>query len=373
MRSRPRRAAALAAAVTLALALGACGKAAESGTAVRPASPHAPGRPTIGLLVPDSITPRWDRFDRPLIERRIGQLCPACSVVSVSAQGDVALQRQQVDSMIIKRVNVLVLVPVDAKAMRPAVKKAREAHIPVVSYDRLAQGPISAYVSFDGQEVGRLQAEALLRAIGPRRAPGAGIVMMNGDLADPNGVAFRKGALSVLTGKVRIEKSYDTAGWRPESAYTNMAGAIAALGPRHIDGVYAANDGLASGVIAALRANGIRPIPPVTGQDAELAAVQRIVEGVQYMTVYKPFKPEAYAAAEIAVALAHGRGPGTIARARVRGGVPAVLLRPIPLTVHTIRKTVVKDGMYTIRQICTPEYRPACERAGLVPPAETAW
>lgn len=366
MRAHRRHAALLAVAASLALALGACGKAAESGTVVRPVPPPTTGHPTIGLLLPDSTTPRWDRFDRPLIERRIGRLCPTCTVQAVSAQGDVALQQSQVDSMIIKGVNALLLVPVDAKAMHPAVDKARSARIPVVSYDRLAQGPISAYVSFDGQQVGRLQAKALLRAMGPR-ARGAGIVMMNGDLADPNGVAFKKGALSVLHGRVRIEKSYDTAGWRPENAYTNMSGAIAALGPHRIDGVYAANDGLASGVIAALRANSIRPIPPVTGQDAELAAVQRIVEGKQYMSVYKPFKPEAYAAARIAVNLARGAGPGPIARDRVRGDVPAVLLRPIPLTVHNIRQTVVKDGMYTIRQICTPEYRPACVRAGLMP------
>ncbi|MGY0062451.1 sugar ABC transporter substrate-binding protein [Streptomyces sp. LZ34] len=366
MRGRPRGAAVLVAAASLALALGACGKAAETGTAVRPASPAATGRPTIGLLMPDSTTPRWDRFDRPLIERRIGQLCHDCAVEAVNAEGDVALQQQQVDSMIIKGMDALVLVPVDAKSLRPAVEKAQDAHIPVLSYDRLAEGPVSAYVSFDGKEVGRLQAQALLRAM-DRRAHGGGIVMVNGDQADPNGVAFEKGALSVLTGKVRIDKSYDAAGWRPENAYADMSGAIAALGPRRIDGVYAANDGLASGVIAALRANSIRPIPPVTGQDAELAAVQRIVEGDQYMSVYKPFKPEAYTAAGIAVALAHGAGPGHIARDRVRGDVPAVLLRPIPLTVHTIRKTVVKDGMYTIHQICTPEYRSACERAGLMP------
>ncbi|MGW3567190.1 substrate-binding domain-containing protein [Streptomyces sp. NPDC000941] len=367
MRGRPRDAVVLVAAVSLALVLGACGKAAESGTAVRPVPPPTAGRPTIGLLVPDSTTPRWDRFDRPLIERRIHQLCHDCEVRSVSAQGDVAIQQQQVDSMIIRGMDALVLVPVDAKAMQPAVQKAHDARIPVLSYDRLVQGPISAYVSFDGKEVGRLQARALLRAMGHRPAHDRGIVMINGDQADPNGVAFKKGALSVLAGRVRIDKSYDAAGWRPENAYTDMSGAIAALGPHRINGVYSANDGLASGIIAALRANSIRPIPPVTGQDAELAAIQRIVDGEQYMTVYKPFEPEAYAAAEIAVALAHGRGPGPIARDRVNGDVPAVLLRPIPLTVHSIKKTVVKNGMYTIGQICTPQYRSACERAGLMP------
>jgi D-xylose transport system substrate-binding protein len=354
------------AAASLALALGACGKAAQSGTAVRPASPAATGHPTIGLLMPDSNTPRWDHFDRPLIEQKIRQLCRDCATVAVNAHGDVATQQQQVDTMIIQGVDAMVLAPVDSKSLGPAVESAQDAGIPVVSYDRLAQGPVAAYVSFNGEEVGRLQGKALLGAMGPRARDGQ-IVMMNGDMVDPNAVSFKKGALSVLKGKVKIGKSYNTDRWLPVNAYSNMSGAIAALGPDRIDGVYSANDGLASGIIAALRANSVRPMPPVTGQDAELAAVQRIVDGEQYMTVYKPFKPEAYAAAAMAVAVARGAGLGHIATERVRGGVPAVLLHPIPVTVHTIRETLVKGGVYTIDQICTPKYRLACEKAGLLP------
>lgn len=353
-------------AASLALALGACGKAAESPTAVRPAPHGTAGHPTIGLLMPDSNTPRWDHFDRPLIQQKIAQLCRGCKVEAVNAHSDVATQQQQVDTMIIRQVDVIVLAPVDAKSLGPAVESAQDAGIPVVSYDRLAQGPVSAYVSFNGEEVGRLQGKALLKAMG-HKARGGQVVMMNGDMVDPNAVLFKKGALSVLQGKVKIDKSYNTDRWLPMNAYTNMSGAIAALGPDRINGVYSANDGLASGVIAALRANSVRPMPPVTGQDAELAAIQRIVRGDQYMTVYKPFKPEAHAAAEMAVALARGASLRHIATGRIPGGVPAVLLRPIPLTVHTIRKTVVKNGVYTIQQICTPKYRSACEKAGLLP------
>ncbi|MYV52848.1 substrate-binding domain-containing protein [Streptomyces sp. SID3212] len=324
---------------------------------------------TIGLLLPDSRASRWEKFDRPLIEGRVKQLCDNCRVRYGNARGDVAAQQQQVDSMITQGVDALILTPVDAKALTSSVKEVKAANIPVISYDRLSEGPISGYVSFDGEQVGRLQGTALLKALGPHAADRQ-IVMMNGDpSADPNANLFKRGALSVLRGKVRIGKSYDTEGWKPEVANNNMSGAIGSLGADHINGVYAANDGLAAGVIASLRANVVRPLPPVTGQDAELAAVQRIVVGDQYMTVYKPFAPEADAAAEMALTLGRGQKLGKKAPDRVNSptteDIPAVLLDGITVTVGNIRTTVVKDGMYTIGQICSPRFASACEKAGL--------
>jgi ABC-type xylose transport system substrate-binding protein len=243
-----------------------------------------------------------------------------------------------------------------------------EAGIPVVAYDRLAEGPISGYVTFDGAQVGRVQAEALLKGMGDK-ADGGRIVMMNGAVTDPNARWFKRGALSVLEDKVKIALTYDIEGWREENAHTTMSGAIAALGVDGIDGVYAANDRIASGVIAALRAADVTPLPPVTGQDADLSAVQRIITGDQYMTVYKPFKPEADAAAAMAVALGRGEDIDGLARTTVDSAtandIPAVLLTPVPVTVGNIKETVVKDGMYTLDQICSPEYRSACDKAGL--------
>lgn len=192
--------------------------------------------------------------------------------------------------------------------------------------------------------------------------------MMNGDPTDPNAVLFKKGALLVLEGKVKIGKEYDTLQWRTETAHMNMSGAISALGVGNIDGVYAANDGLAAGSIAALKANKVTPLPPVTGQDAELGALQRIVGGDQYMTVYKPFGPEAAAGAAMAVAAARGDSLEGVARdeARTRSGntVPAVMLTPVAVTVDNIKDTLVKDGVYTIEQICTPNSGPPATRPG---------
>ncbi|MFI9048508.1 substrate-binding domain-containing protein [Streptomyces sp. NPDC053427] len=365
MTALPHKAAVVLAGLCLAVGAGACGNAREVG---RSGGPAPGGGAQIALLLPD-YTSRMQQFDKPLIERKIHQLCPACRVQFASAQHDVATQQQQVDAMITKRVKVMILDAVDSKSMRSSVEDAHRAGIPTVAYDRLAEGPVSGYVSFDGDQVGRLQGEGLLKAMGDK-AHGGQIVMMNGAASDPNSAWFQKGALAVLKGKVKIGKAYETAGWRPENANINMSGAISALGAENIDGVYSANDGLASGIIAAMRAAKMDPLPPVTGQDAELSALQRIVTGEQYMTVYKPFAPEAAAAAEMAVALVHGKPLDKIATRTVDSattrGIPTVLLTPIAVTVHNIKSTVVKDGMYTVDQICTPDFAAACTKAGLI-------
>ncbi|MBC9729600.1 substrate-binding domain-containing protein [Streptomyces sp. TRM68367] len=348
-------------AASTAVALAACGQGAGNDS-------DGENKPRIGVLLPDATTARWETADRPLLDRKIKELCDGCTVEHANAKAEVAIQQAQLNSMIAEEVDAILLVAVDAKALRPAVRKADEAGIPVIAYDRLAHGPIAGYVSFDGEEVGRLQGRALLEAMSDRAA-GSRIVMMNGDPSDPNAESFKKGALSVLGGKARIDKAYNTRQWRMDVAYMNMSGAISALGAGNIDGVYAANDGLAAGSISALKANKVNPLPPVTGQDAELGALRRIVVGDQYMTVYKPFGPEASAGAAMAVAAARGESLDRIATDKVRTvsgtSVPAVLLTPVSVTVDDIKDTLVKDGVYTIEQICPPELDAACTRAGL--------
>jgi D-xylose transport system substrate-binding protein len=324
----------------------------------------------VGVLLPGGGASRFGQFDRPLIEKRLKELCPDCPAATVAATAEPSVQRQQLDAMITQGVDVLIVAAVDPKALRSSVEAADRAGIPVVAYDRLAQGPISGYVTFDGETVGRLQGEALLKAMGPK-ADGGQIVMMNGATTDPNADWYKRGALSVLEGKVRIGKSYDTVGWRPENAYVNMSGAISALGANNIDGVLAANDSLAGAVVSAFGASGVSPPPPVTGQDADLAAARRILTGDQHMTVYKPFKPAADAAVEMAVALGRDESVDSIATGTVDSptdqDIPAVLLPSVPVTAGNIEDTLVKDGMYTIDQICTPKLRPACDKAGLSP------
>jgi len=173
----------------------------------------------------------------------------------------------------------------------------------------------------------------------------------------------------VKSGKLVIAKEYDTPDWSPVQAQSEMQQALTALGNK-VDGVYCANDGTASGAIAAMKAAGLNPVPPVTGQDAELAAIQRILVDQQYMTVYKAFKPEAEAAAELAYDLLMKKAvPGSMTGGKtVKNGkidVPSVLLIPLAVTKDNIKDTVVKDSFWTVQQICIGEYAGACKAAGL--------
>ncbi|MCX2924661.1 substrate-binding domain-containing protein [Streptomyces sp. NEAU-W12] len=364
-----RRTAVAVAAGALAVSLAACGSAAESGDNDSDSGDSAAKGDDIkvGLLLPENQTARYEKFDKPLIEKKIKELTNnKAEVVYANAKQDASQQNQQVDTMVTNKVDVLILDAVDAKAIAGSVKKAKDAGIPVVAYDRLAEGPIDAYTSFDNVTVGKTQGEALLEALGDKAEDGQ-IVMMNGSSTDPNAALFKEGAHSVLDGKVKVGREYDTKEWKPENANANMEGAISAIGKDKIVGVYSANDGMAGGIITALKAAGIDV--PVTGQDAELAGVQRIVTGEQYMSVYKPYAPEAEAAAEMAVALAQGKSLDSIAKDSVDSpttkGVPSVLVPVVSLTQENINDTVIKDGVYTVEEICTAKYKAACDKIGL--------
>ncbi|MGW1892806.1 substrate-binding domain-containing protein [Streptomyces sp. NPDC002004] len=364
-----RRAAVAVAAGAMAVSLAACGSAKESGNKAEKSGTAKGDALKIGLLLPENQTARYEKFDKPLIEKKVSELTNGkAQVVYANAKQDASTQNQQVDTMVTNKVDVLIVDAVDSKAIAGSVKKAKDAGIPVVAYDRLAEGPIDAYTSFDNEQVGHVQGKALLQALGGKAKSGK-IVMMNGSVTDPNAALFKKGAHAELDGKVKIGKEYDTKEWKPENANANMEGAISALGKDKIVGVYSANDGMAGGIITALKAAGLKKLPPVTGQDAEIAGVQRIVSGEQYMSVYKPYAPEADAAAEMAVALAKGKKLDSIAKSSVDSpttkGVPSVLVPVVSLTKANIKDTVVKDGVYTIDDICTAKYKAACDKLGL--------
>ncbi|MFE5818917.1 sugar ABC transporter substrate-binding protein [Streptomyces sp. NPDC056479] len=323
---------------------------------------------TVGLLLPNRVTPRWEHADKPLIEKRLKELCDDCTMMYANAENDAARQREQMSSMITKGADVLILDPADSKALRSSIQEARRSGVPVVAYDRLAEGPISGFVSFDGAKVGRMQGEALLKAMA-NRGNGSTVVMMNGDPSSANAVWFRQGVMSVLSGRATIARSYDTAGWSPENAHANMSAAIASLGADRISGVVAANDAIASGVISAFKKAGVTDLPPITGQDADLEAVRRIVGGEQYMTVYKPFEKEAAAAAAMVVALGRGEDAEDVSTTSIDSptdeDIPSILLTPILVTAADMEKTVIHDGVFTVEQICIPKLRAACVRIGL--------
>jgi D-xylose transport system substrate-binding protein len=366
--TRMRRAAFAVAAGAMAVSLAACGSAKESGGKSDSSSSAKKGDAIkVGLLLPENQTARYEKFDKPLIEKKVKELTNnKGEVVYANAKQDASTQNQQVDTMITNKVDVLIVDAVDSAAIKNSVQKAKDAGIPVVAYDRLAQGPISGYTSFDNTTVGKTQGEALLTALGSKAKSGK-IVMMNGSSTDPNAAQFKSGAHSVLDGKVNVGKEYDTKDWKPENANANMEGAISALGKKNIVGVYSANDGMAGGIITALKAAGISV--PVTGQDAELAGVQRIIAGEQFMSVYKPYAPEADAAAEMAVALAQGKTLDTVAKDKVDSptdkAIPSVIVPVVSLTKANINDTVIKDGVYTVTDICTSAYKAKCDALGI--------
>ncbi|SHN27217.1 sugar ABC transporter substrate-binding protein [Actinacidiphila paucisporea] len=365
---RASRGRGLVVAVAACLVMPLASQCTTAGSAHQTTGGTTKGDFSIGVLLPDTDTPRWRTADRPLITKRIKELCGNCTVRYANASGNVATQQAQVDSMIANGARALILCPVESRALSPSVTSAHDSHVPVVAYDRLADGPLSAYSGYDSEQIGRLQAQGLLAALGPG-ARHDQVVMMNGEPTDPNARALKKGALSVLRGRVRIGATYNTTGWIPQNAFTNTLAAIAKLGPDAIDGFYSANDGLAAGILTALKADGVTPLPPITGQDADLAAVRRVIAGEQTMTVYKSFSAEADAAAEMAVALARGTSIGAIAKQRISSNtnkdIPAYLGTLVSVNRANVKHTIVDRGVYTVQQLCTPKLMTSCREAGL--------
>ncbi|MER6222606.1 sugar ABC transporter substrate-binding protein [Streptomyces sp. 900105755] len=354
------------AAVSMALSLAACGKAGDDKKSDSSSSSSSGGK-TIGLLLPDSVTARYEKFDHPYFEAQVKKLCADCTVDYANAAGDAAKQAQQVSTMVTKGVKVIVISAQDSAAIKSSIDAAVAKGVKVVAYDRLAQGKVSAYVSFDNVKVGELQGQALLDALGSKATTKSKIVMINGDDADPNAGQFKQGAHKALDGKVDI--AYEQSGlWKDTVAAQKMKAAITQLGAKNIAGVYSANDGMAGGIATTLKGAGISGIP-LTGQDAELAGIQRIVAGTQSSTVYKAFKPEADAAATIAVDLLQGKSISSLATSTQTSGsgdkVPSQLLTPVSVTKANIKDTVIKDGLYTVSDICTSEFAKACKAANL--------
>lgn len=363
------RRAALAAALALAAGgLAACGDDDDDGGSA--ATSGSGEAKQIALLLPESKTTRYEAKDRPAFEAKVQEICDNCEIIYSNADQDAAKQQQQAEAAITKGADVMVLDPVDSASAAGIVQRAKQSDIPVISYDRLiTDAEIDYYISFDNEEVGKLQGQSLLEALDG--GDGKSIVMINGAPTDNNAKLFKAGAHSVLDPSgVTIEKEYDTPDWSPDKAQQEMEQAITAVGKGNIDGVYAANDGTAGGAIAAMKGAGMQVTQiPTTGQDAELAAIQRILAGEQYMTVYKAITPEAEAAAELAVAIANGdEPPSGLVNGEVDNGagqIPSVLLKPIAVTKDNVADTVVKDEFVEVSELCSGQYAADCAEAGI--------
>jgi D-xylose transport system substrate-binding protein len=355
--------------VAAALTLASCGGGGSSSSTTTSSSGGGKSG-TNALLLPENKTARYESQDKPLFEQKLKALCPNCKVIYSNAEQDASKQQAQAEAAITNGAKVLVLDPVDGKAAASIVTRAKQSGVGVVAYDRpIENADVNYFISFDNKKVGQLQATSLVSKLKADKSAGS-LVMINGAPTDPNAAQFKAGAHSVLDGSgYKIAKEYDTPDWSPDKAQTEMEQSITALGKKGFVGVYAANDGTGGGAIAAMKSAGVSPnARPTTGQDAELAGIQRIVAGTQYMTVYKAIKPEAQQAAQLAVDTLNGKNTSSLVNQQTSNGskqVPSVILTPVAVTQKNIADTVVKDGFWAVNQICTAPYASACTKIGL--------
>lgn len=350
------------AALALLAASTACSRPVErfgAGTAV----PGVLERDTIAFLMPDRASTRYDRYDGPLFETRVDALCLRCDVVYANAEADADRQRQQADDALAQGVDAIVLSAVDSAAAVSIVERARAQAVPVIAYDRpIPDTRADFYVSFDNERIGQLIAQSLIDKL---RADGAtgGLLQVNGSPTDAAAAELAKGVrATVATGGFPVLAEYDTPDWEPALAQAWVRSQIGRFGSQ-IAGVVAANDGTGGGTIAAFKAAGRNPVPPVTGNDAELAAAQRIVAGEQYNTISKPIRYVAEAAAAVAVQFVHGMQPVPTA---TLFGTPSQLFTPTVVTVDNLEQMLVDSDELEVSTICTPEYAEDCRRAGLL-------
>jgi D-xylose transport system substrate-binding protein len=288
----------------------------------------------VAFLLPENVTVRWESNDKPLFTRTLRRLVPDVQIDVLNARNDPARQQSQAEAELTKGAKVIVAAPIDQKAFATAVRRAAQQRVPVVAYDRLIRdAQLAAYVSFDGVAVGRAQG----RWLAGHTRRGNRIAVINGSFTDDNAHLFQRGYLSVLNplfnrrARIRVGPRAGTwiDRWNPPTAQRTME-QLLTRNNNNIQGVLSANDGMAGGIISALKAVNLAGRVPVTGQDATVEGLQRIVIGTQGQTVLKDFRLQAAAAARIAAALLRGgRCPTSLCSKRVpngAGNVPSVIL-----------------------------------------------
>ena len=313
----------------------------------RPEGDNSAGAKTtrIGLSLGTLTEERWQR-DRDQFVARAEEL--GAEVLVQSGNSDTARQLQDIEALISRKVDVLVIVAHNPTAMGKAISAANAAKIPVICYDRMISGcDVDLYLSFDNVRVGEMQARYLVDKLKNKGR----IVRIYGPSTDQTGLQFKQGQDNILKpliagGYIQVVHEDYAQDWKPENAKKIMNAAITIRG-REIDGVLATNDGTAGGAIQALTEEGLAGKVLVTGQDADLAACQRIKRGTQAMSVYKPLKKLAVNAADVAVALA--KHQIVIARTSVHNGfkdVPSMLEDVVVVDAANLAETVIKDGFH---------------------------
>ncbi|GAA4579157.1 substrate-binding domain-containing protein [Micromonospora coerulea] len=328
-------------------------------------------RAKIGVILPDSASSnRWETADRKYLEAAFKAAGVEYDIQN--AQNDKARFVTIAEQMITNGVTVLMITNLDSGTGKAVLDKATQRGVATIDYDRpTLGGSAQYYVSFDNVAVGRMMGEGLVTCLADRGVRRPVIAELNGAPTDNNAAQFKEGYDSVLKPKYAARQyvagpDQDVPGWNNTTGGTIFEQMLTQTNGR-IDGVVAANDGLANAVISVLRKNKLNGRVPVTGQDADAQALRHILAGDQCMTVYKPIKAEAEAAADLVIGLARGERKKTEQRFHdPQGGrdVPAVLLGAEPITKDTV-KNVIADGFVDKADVCTAEYAALCARAGI--------
>jgi len=307
--------------------------------------------PKVGVSWSNFQEERW-KTDEAAIKDALQKA--GAEYISADAQSSASKQLSDIESLIAQGADVIIILAQDASAIGPAVQAAADEGIPVVGYDRLIDDPRAFYLTFDNKEVGRMQAREVLKA-----APKGNYVMIKGSPTDPNSDFLREGQQEVLQealdrGDIRIVGEAYTDGWLPANAQRNMEQILTA-NDNNVDAVVASNDGTAGGVVAALTAQGMEGIP-VSGQDGDHAALNRVAKGTQTVSVWKDARELGKAAGEIAVALAKGAKkediPGAVKWTSPSGKeMTALFLAPIPITKDNL-SVVVDAGWISKEDLC---------------------
>lgn len=342
----------------LALSMSACSTAGGGGDG----DTGSTGAGKVAFLMPTLASTRFEQQDSPLFKAKIAELCDACSVIYQNADGDAAKQQQQADAAITQGAKVIVLNAVDTTAAASILNTAQAQGVKVITYDRpIPEVKADLYVSFDNKEIGRSIAQSLVDELNPAE-DGQGILIVNGSPTDNAAGLIREGIHSAVDdSKYKVLAEYDTPDWDPKKAQDWVAGQITQFGGKII-GVVAANDGTGGGAIAAFKAAGIKDVPPVTGNDSEIAAIQRIISGDQFNTISKPIKIVAEVAAEAAFAFMNGETPKNDAEVF---GSPAQIFIPEVVTAENVKTVIFDGGVYTAAKVCTNNYAAACKTLGI--------
>jgi D-xylose transport system substrate-binding protein len=370
-----KRTAVAVASMGVALALTACGNnaaAPASGGSGSSSAPAAAGV-KVGVILPETASSaRWEGFDKPLLTKAMQDNGLDADIQN--AQGDVQKFSTLADGMIASGVKVLVIASIDGDSGAAVEQKAKAQGIPVIDYDRLNLGGTGDYyVSFDNEKVGALQGQGMQQALAGKQ--GAQVIQIEGAPTDNNATLFANGQDSVLSplfqsGALKLVRKQAIDNWDNQVGGQTFEQILTGNGGK-VDGVVAANDGLAGAIITVLQKYSLNGKVPVTGQDATADGLQAILRGDQYMTVFKPINEEADATAKLAAALAKGDSAaadaiatGSVQDTKGSRTVKSVLLTPQLITKDKV-KTVVDAGFVKASDICVSATQATCDQLGI--------